>query len=88
MGYTVVTKVIPGGAADKHGKLKPEDKIVSVGQETGDMVDVDGHEVERRCQNDPWTRGYRSCRLGVIHEGETEDQHLQHYSSKNSADGQ
>lgn len=40
-GYTKVTKVIPGGAADKHGKLKPEDRIVSVGQgENGEMVDV------------------------------------------------
>ena len=40
-GYTVVTKIIPAGAADKHGKLKVEDRIVSVGQdEEGDMVDV------------------------------------------------
>ena len=40
-GYTVVTKVIPGGAADKNGKLQPEDRIVSVGQGTdGEMVDV------------------------------------------------
>jgi carboxyl-terminal processing protease len=40
-GYTQVSKVIPGGAADRHGKLKPEDQIVSVGQGTdGEMVDV------------------------------------------------
>lgn len=40
-GNTIVTKVIPGGAADKHGKLKVEDKIVSVGQGTeGEMVDI------------------------------------------------
>ncbi|HAY79971.1 MAG TPA: tail-specific protease [Planctomycetaceae bacterium] len=40
-GYTVVTKIIPAGAADKHGKLKVEDRIVSVGQgEDGEMVDV------------------------------------------------
>ena len=40
-GYTVVTKIIPAGAADKHGKLKVEDRIVSVGQgEEGEMVDV------------------------------------------------
>ena len=40
-GYTVVTKVIPGGAADKNGKLQPEDRIVSVGQGAdGEMVDV------------------------------------------------
>jgi carboxyl-terminal processing protease len=40
-GYTQVSKIIPGGAADKQGKLKPEDRIVSVGQgEDDEMVDV------------------------------------------------
>ena len=40
-GYTEVTKVIPGGAADKDGRLQPEDRIVSVGQGAdGEMVDV------------------------------------------------
>ena len=40
-GYTVVSKVIPGGAADKHGKLQPEDRVVSVGEgDDGPMVDV------------------------------------------------
>lgn len=40
-GQTIVTKIIPGGAADKHGKLKPEDQVVAVGQgENGDMVDI------------------------------------------------
>lgn len=40
-GSTVVTSVIPGGAAAGHGKLKPDDVIVSVGQgDDGDMVDI------------------------------------------------
>jgi len=40
-GYTVVNKIIPGGAADKEGSLEHEDRIVSVGQdEDGEMVDV------------------------------------------------
>ena len=40
-GFTVVTKIIPGGAADKAGQLKPEDRIISVGQgRDGEMVDV------------------------------------------------
>ncbi len=39
-GYTVISKIIPGGAADKHGKLKPEDRIVSVSNDKGEMVDV------------------------------------------------
>ena len=40
-GVTVITNVIPGGAADQHGKLKPDDVIVSVGQGSeGEMVDI------------------------------------------------
>ena len=40
-GVTVISNVIPGGAADKHGKLKADDQIVSVGQGTeGEMVDI------------------------------------------------
>ena len=39
-GYTVVTKVIPGGAADKDGRLKPDDQIVSVSDSNGELVDV------------------------------------------------
>jgi len=37
----MISKIIPNGAADKHGKLKPNDRIVSVGQgENGEMQDV------------------------------------------------
>ncbi len=43
-GYTVVKKIIPGGAADKAdkaNKIKPEDKIVGVGQgDQGPIEDV------------------------------------------------
>ena len=39
--YTTVTKIIPGGAADKDGRLKPKDRVVGVGQgESGDIVDT------------------------------------------------
>jgi carboxyl-terminal processing protease len=31
-GYTVVNKIIPGGAAEKEGHLKAKDKVVAVGQ--------------------------------------------------------
>jgi len=31
-GYTIVKKIVPGGAAAKQGELKAEDKIVGVGQ--------------------------------------------------------
>jgi carboxyl-terminal processing protease len=40
-GYTKVSKIIPGGAADRHGKLKAEDRIIGVGQgEEGEIVDT------------------------------------------------
>jgi len=40
-GYTVVKKIIPGGAADRDGRLKVEDKITGVGQgPEGEIVDI------------------------------------------------
>jgi carboxyl-terminal processing protease len=39
-GMTVVDQIVPGGAADKDGRLKAGDKIVGVGQETGEIDDV------------------------------------------------
>jgi carboxyl-terminal processing protease len=40
-GYTVVKKIIPGGAAEKEGHLKLDDKIIAVGDgESGELVDV------------------------------------------------
>jgi carboxyl-terminal processing protease len=48
-GYTVVQNIIPGGAADKQGELKPEDKIVGVGDgpngEIQDIVDMKLNDV-------------------------------------------
>lgn len=40
-GYTVVKKLVPGGPADKSGAIKPEDKIIGVGQgRDGTIEDV------------------------------------------------
>ena len=40
-GYTTVAELVPGGAADKDGRLKKKDRIVGVGQDReGEMVDV------------------------------------------------
>jgi carboxyl-terminal processing protease len=40
-GYTIVKHLVPGGAAEKDGRLKVEDKIIGVGQdEEGPIVDV------------------------------------------------
>ncbi len=71
-GYTVVSKVITGGAADKLGKLKPEDRIVSVGQgEEGEMVDVIDMKLADVVK---LIRGKADTvvRLGVVHTGTTE----------------
>ncbi len=41
-GYTKVARLIPGGAAEKDGRLKAEDRIVGVGQDVnGEFVDVE-----------------------------------------------
>ncbi len=46
-GYTVIKRIVPGGAADKQGELEVEDKIVAVGQGTqGEMVDVTGMKLD------------------------------------------
>ncbi|HEX3601257.1 MAG TPA: carboxy terminal-processing peptidase [Lacipirellulaceae bacterium] len=51
-GYTVVQNVIPGGAADKNGGMKPEDKIVGVGEGTSgpieDIVDMKLNDVVKK----------------------------------------
>ena len=40
-GYTVVKKIVSGGAAEKEGHLKIDDKIIGVGEgEGGEIVDV------------------------------------------------
>ena len=39
-GYTIVAKLVKGGAAFKGGKLKKNDKIIEVAQAKGDPVDV------------------------------------------------
>ena len=71
-GFTRVTKIIPGGAADKQGELKPDDRIVSVGQDAeGDMLDV----IDMKLQNVvKLIRGKSGTivRLGVIPAGKND----------------
>jgi carboxyl-terminal processing protease len=38
-GYPVVKEIVPGGAADKDGRLEPEDKIVGIEHENGEKDD-------------------------------------------------
>lgn len=39
-GYTKIVKIIPGGPADKDGRLKAGDRIASVTQENGEYTDL------------------------------------------------
>jgi carboxyl-terminal processing protease len=39
-GYTIVDAIVPGGAADKDGRLKVGDTILGVGQEEGEIQDI------------------------------------------------
>jgi len=39
-GYSVVEKIIPGGAADELDIFEPKDKIIAVSQEGGEFVDI------------------------------------------------
>jgi carboxyl-terminal processing protease len=72
-GYTVVSRVIPGGAADLNGKLKAQDRIVSVGQgEEGEMEDVLDMKLDAVVSRIRGKAG-TVVRLGVIVEnGDTE----------------
>jgi len=51
-GYTTVERIIPGGAADEDGRLKPQDRIRGVGQgvdgEIEDVVDMKLSDVVKR----------------------------------------
>ena len=71
-GYTVVSKIIPGGAADLNGKLKTQDRIVSVGQGEGgemeDVIDMKLDNVVKRIRGKAGT----VVRLGVISEESSE----------------
>lgn len=40
--YTVINRILPGGPAEKSGLIKAEDKIVAVGQDEEQMVNVVG----------------------------------------------
>ena len=44
--YTKVNRVVPGGPADLQGDLKAEDRIVGVGQQNDDIVDVIGWRLD------------------------------------------
>jgi len=70
-GYTTVAELVPGGAADKDGRLQKKDRVIGVGQgadgEFVDVVDMNLNEVVKLI------RGKRNTivRLKVIPVGQT-----------------
>ena len=44
--YTLVRRIIPGGPADLAGELKSDDRIIGVGQENKEVVDVIGWRLD------------------------------------------
>jgi len=71
-GETVVKEIIPGGAADKDGRLKVEDKIVGVGEgEQGEIEDVVNMKLKDVVKRIRGPRG-TIVRLEVVSEGSVE----------------
>ena len=62
-GYAVVTEIVPGMAADKDGRLQPEDKIIGIQKENGEEIDL----VEKKL-NDVvrYIRGPRGTKVRLI----------------------
>ncbi|MBB3329936.1 carboxyl-terminal processing protease [Halomonas campaniensis] len=44
--YVKVASLVPGGPADRAGALEPADRIIAVGQEAGEMVNVVGMRLD------------------------------------------
>jgi len=58
-GYTKIVSIVPGGPADKDGRLEKEDRIAAVGQDGGeptDIVDVPLTDVVRLIRGTKGTR--------------------------------
>lgn len=45
--YCLVKEIVPGGPADKHNELKPNDKIIAVAQGDGEPVEVIGMKLRK-----------------------------------------
>jgi carboxyl-terminal processing protease len=62
-GYAVVQEIVPGMAADKDGRLQPEDRIIGIQKDNGEEVDL----VEKKL-NDVvrYIRGPRGTKVRLI----------------------
>lgn len=74
-GFTVIQSLVPGGAAEKSGLVKENDKIISVAQAKGestDIIDMDLREVVKLIRGERGTK----VRLTILREGEKGAQRL------------
>jgi carboxyl-terminal processing protease len=58
-GYSIVEKIIPGGATDRLGVLRPQDKVIAVAQEDNewiDVIDMDLRDVVRLIRGERGTK--------------------------------
>jgi carboxyl-terminal processing protease len=69
-GYAVVEEIIPGGAADQLRVLKPQDKIIAVAEEEGQLVDVIDMRLRDIVRLIRGRKGSR-VRLTVLRQGES-----------------
>lgn len=62
-GYAVVKEIVPGMAADKDGRLQPEDKIIGIEKEDGTEIDL----VEKKLADVVrYIRGPRGTKVKLI----------------------
>jgi len=62
-GYAVVKEIVPGMAADKDGRLQPEDKIVGIKKDDGEEIDL----VEKKLSDVVrYIRGPRGTKVRLI----------------------
>jgi carboxyl-terminal processing protease len=72
-GYSIVERIIPGGATDRLNLLQPKDKIISVAQEDlqfVDVIDMDLRHVVRLIRGKRGTKVH----LRVLRQGESTEQ--------------
>lgn len=69
-GYTIVDSLVTGGPAEKSGQIKPNDKIIAVGQQNGDMLDIIGMDLNKVVQKIRGPKGTR-VRLSILRESKT-----------------
>jgi carboxyl-terminal processing protease len=62
-GFAVVAEVIPGGAADRDGRLQPDDKIVAIQKDDGEEIDL----VEKKLSDVVrYIRGKRGTKVRLV----------------------